>query len=688
LENVKEHFSVCAVGGLDGTVTVWSTSSNRPLAVIEEVFREAVLDLTWSPDGFTLFAVSHDGSVLVSKFNEKSLGVAVPNKLIKCTAGDDELIENALIMKMLEKHKQSVEETGKNKQEEEMEVDEEQREEVELPPQKEVFVNGKRRIIPVRIPTPVKRFKRRIKPKNIFQSKKSLPDLSVTNGSKETRVECVSAPGMKDKLLNRVGGSAAQSGFAKTKLLDRIGGAKAQSTFDKSPTQKSSIICKSPTKLVPPSVRKKNSKGSGKNLKRAPPSNTSEKQQLKKRKIIELDCSVEEKEVEHPREPTLTLTNRSVFLSRKFISVKLNPYPAGGGIQSDVVTTLEARILTRRRYSGEHTYSALTCLKGDQVMWKGEVQGHATVLAGNRMFSAVGTMEGNLFLFCRAGSFLRLPLKLSAEVVNLSLNRKNYLLGITNDGKGHVWRINPTLGELSKLCFNFDISSLLRQPAKTGANIPFSTIWITESSKVLVSRKDRRVFLLDRAMGTWSIVSDGSYWGSYIHPGKIHSQNDSSTSKQPDTLEAIQRKYATERHPFDLANLSDMDSHIHTLYFLERQIAASQAMDLKEEFSSWTMQYMKFLGDSIGDSEILVERLRQQCQKLLSACAEQPEMKESLNAESQIEVDKDDSNITPSFKRGLLRKALPGLITNPALQGLVSRLTKDLELQQKLDSEL
>merc|ERR1719317_915898 len=270
------------------------------------------------------------------------------------------------------------------------------------------------------------------------------------------------------------------------------------------------------------------------------------------------------------------------------------------------------------------------------------------------MFSAVGTIEGKLYLFSRTGSFLKLPITLSAEVISLSLNRNNELLGITNDGKGDVWRINPTVGELSEFCFDFDVTKLLRQDSKPGTSSPFAVAWITDSSKVLISFKDKSVFMFDRTMRTWGTVSDGSYWGSKIRPGRI-AQGEKSTAlsrAQPDTLKAIQHKYAPERHPFDLANLSDRNAHIHTLLYLERQIAASQALDLRDEYASWTMQYISFLVDSVGDDESFLERLRESCDKLLCAYADEPGDELKKNLETEADKEEESEDITPTFKRG------------------------------------
>ena len=54
-------YSCCALGGQDCTLSLWLTSSPKPLVVVRKIFEQDVLDLSWSPDGCTLLACSMDG---------------------------------------------------------------------------------------------------------------------------------------------------------------------------------------------------------------------------------------------------------------------------------------------------------------------------------------------------------------------------------------------------------------------------------------------------------------------------------------------------------------------------------------------------------------------------------------------------------------------------------------------------
>lgn len=72
--------SVVALGADDRSVSVWQTKSARPLIVAKEVFERQILDLSWSWDGLTLYAVSSDGTMGVFNFDPEELEGIAPNE--------------------------------------------------------------------------------------------------------------------------------------------------------------------------------------------------------------------------------------------------------------------------------------------------------------------------------------------------------------------------------------------------------------------------------------------------------------------------------------------------------------------------------------------------------------------------------------------------------------------------------
>ncbi|KAK6119852.1 hypothetical protein DH2020_046399 [Rehmannia glutinosa] len=69
-----QPFNVIAIGSQDRTITVWTTASPRPLFVAKHFFTQSVVDLTWSPDGYSLFACSLDGTVATFHFDANEIG--------------------------------------------------------------------------------------------------------------------------------------------------------------------------------------------------------------------------------------------------------------------------------------------------------------------------------------------------------------------------------------------------------------------------------------------------------------------------------------------------------------------------------------------------------------------------------------------------------------------------------------
>jgi protein HIRA/HIR1 len=68
---------VVALGAQDGRVSVWLTTRPTAVAVAARFFKQSVVDLAWTPDGFSLLAVSSDGTLACFQFEEEELGEAL-----------------------------------------------------------------------------------------------------------------------------------------------------------------------------------------------------------------------------------------------------------------------------------------------------------------------------------------------------------------------------------------------------------------------------------------------------------------------------------------------------------------------------------------------------------------------------------------------------------------------------------
>jgi len=66
--------TVIACAGQDKALSIWNTSNPRPLIIAQDLATKAISDLTWSPDGRTLFVCSLDGSIICICFEDGDLG--------------------------------------------------------------------------------------------------------------------------------------------------------------------------------------------------------------------------------------------------------------------------------------------------------------------------------------------------------------------------------------------------------------------------------------------------------------------------------------------------------------------------------------------------------------------------------------------------------------------------------------
>ncbi|KAJ3246145.1 HIR complex subunit [Chytriomyces hyalinus] len=69
--------SVCAIAGQDRSVSIWWTARPFSAASALDVFQHTVLDLSWSSDGYTLYACSYDGTVSAFTFSSVEFGIPV-----------------------------------------------------------------------------------------------------------------------------------------------------------------------------------------------------------------------------------------------------------------------------------------------------------------------------------------------------------------------------------------------------------------------------------------------------------------------------------------------------------------------------------------------------------------------------------------------------------------------------------
>mmetsp|Transcript_31741 Transcript_31741/g.55790 ORF Transcript_31741/g.55790 Transcript_31741/m.55790 type:complete len:1138 (-) Transcript_31741:219-3632(-) len=91
-----------AVGGMDNKITIWISSRAKAVICLDGIFKQTVLDIAWTPDGSSVVACSHDGTVAVFRLDlPHHLGCSVVEEDYTNhhdLAPADELVESAEIL--------------------------------------------------------------------------------------------------------------------------------------------------------------------------------------------------------------------------------------------------------------------------------------------------------------------------------------------------------------------------------------------------------------------------------------------------------------------------------------------------------------------------------------------------------------------------------------------------------------
>lgn len=67
-------YSVVALASIDSTISIWKPYMTKPLAVVLDIFKMGITDMTWGFNGNILLGSSHDGIIMFIHFKPGVLG--------------------------------------------------------------------------------------------------------------------------------------------------------------------------------------------------------------------------------------------------------------------------------------------------------------------------------------------------------------------------------------------------------------------------------------------------------------------------------------------------------------------------------------------------------------------------------------------------------------------------------------
>ena len=67
-------YSLVAIASIDSTISIWKPHMSKPFAVILDIFKMGITDISWGFNGNILLSSSHDGTVMFVHFKPGILG--------------------------------------------------------------------------------------------------------------------------------------------------------------------------------------------------------------------------------------------------------------------------------------------------------------------------------------------------------------------------------------------------------------------------------------------------------------------------------------------------------------------------------------------------------------------------------------------------------------------------------------
>lgn len=589
---VKEPqpYNVIAIGSQDRTITVWTTASPRPLFVAKHFFSQSVVDLSWSPDGYSLFACSLDGSVASFHFDAKELGLRLSDAEL------DELKRNRY-----------------------------------------GDVRGRQANL---AETPAQLLLEAASAKEV-PSKKVVPDVQqsqvLTKPSVDVRVATkASDPPSDDRKKT---GGATGDGLNKVPKSTRIASPVKQREYRR-PDGRKRII---PEAVGVPLQQENISSGTQGQALEFPRASSDIRKEL-----VPADCAVKESSVRGTFSRSSDLKERSGVTARATIteSLVIEKVSAATGTDGSISveqsgsvkacissgacsTTLSIRVFDKKE--GEDTIpiclesrpreqamndivgmgntfimkeTEITCTRGSQTLWSDRIAGKVTVLAGNANFWSVGCEDGCLQVYTKCGRRAMPTMMMGSAATFIDCDECWKLLLVTRKGSLYVWDL------FNRKCLLHDsLESLLvansNGSAKDAGSIKVISAKLSRSGTPLVVLATRHAFLFDMSLMCWLRVADDCF------PASNFASSWNLGSIQSGELAALQvdvRKYLARKPGWSRVT----DDGVQTRAHLEAQLASALAMKSPNEYRQCLLSYIRFLAREADES-----RLREVCESFL-----------------------------------------------------------------------
>ncbi|KAK8481061.1 hypothetical protein V6N13_063328 [Hibiscus sabdariffa] len=585
----SQPYNVIAIGSQDRTITVWTTASPRPLFVAKHFFGQSVVDLSWSPDGYSLFACSLDGTVATFHFEVKELGHKLSDaeldELKRSRYGD----VRGQQANLAESPAQLLLEAASAKQ----------------TSSKKVALDVQQNQIPVKSSLELGVLNKSSEPQNNIEKKSGL---SASDGLNKTVTPArVSSP-VKQREYRRADG--------RKRIIPEAVGV---------PIQQENICGNAQSQSLDFPVASSDPRNNGNG-------------------IVPTDGSLREAPIKGTVGRSFDLKECSGVTARATVTDSLviekvsvgqdhsiNVEPPGSMKPSDSTVSSTKSLLIRvfdkkegddmtpvclEACPREHAVTdivgvgnacmtkdtEIVCTRGAQTLWSDRISGKVSVLAGNTNFWAVGCEDGCLQVYTKCGRRALPTMMVGSAATFIDCDESWKLLLITRKGSLYLWDI------FNRNCLLHDsLESLitLDHNSSTKGTIKVISAKLSKSGFPLVVLATRHAFLFDMSLMCWLRVADDCF------PASNFASSWNLGSAQTGELAALQvdvRKYLARKPGWSRVT----DDGVQTRAHLEAQLASSLALKSPNEYHQSLLSYIRFLAREADES-----RLREVCESFL-----------------------------------------------------------------------
>ncbi|KAM0899457.1 hypothetical protein ACQ4PT_021315 [Festuca glaucescens] len=630
----QQPYNIIAIGSQDRTITVWTTAGARPLFVAKHFFSQSVVDLSWSPDGYSLFACSLDGSVATFHFEAKELGYRLSDseldELKRSRYGDvrgrqSNLAESPAQLLLEEASvKQLAGKKGTPATVQQFQVPPKVPADVPKPPPPTVQIQKAPEPLPeeekktaavdttkvTRISSPVK------------QREYRRPD-----GRKRIIPEAVGFPSGQENISNRSQNQVVD--FSPLDQRMRPGENGVRSSYSTAGNNcnnygRSGITARA--NISESLVIQKASAGAGSDG----------------RLSVEHTGSVVPGSLVSSSVLSITVHNKKENEGSLPVCLEAKPVERSAGDMVGVGGSFSTK------------ETEIKCSRETETLWSDRIAGKVTVLAGNANFWAVGCEDGCMQVYTRCGMRAMPAMMMGSSAVFIDCDDCWKLLLVTRRGLMYIWDI------YNRTCILQDsLASLVASPndtssAKDAGTVKIISAEFSRCGSPLVVLVNRHAFLYDMSMKCWLRIADDCFPGSNFSSSFSSTQGGELGKLQIDIGKFMARKPMWSRVT---------DDGVQTRAHLETQLAASLALKSSQEYRQHLLSYIRFLAREADES-----RLREVCESFLG-----PPLGMVDAASTDAQNPSWDPDVLGMKKHKLLREdILPSMATNRKVQRMLN----------------